>query len=339
MPTRLIDLHVDWLLQYAPDSSAFDPARYPNIKDRLPQAAGYLQATRAAILACYRAADEWADRPDPWAALVELIARIEAEFAGRLLIGVDDFDRWEDDQAGMTWGIVGVEGFDPLIRATADLDRLAPLFERGVRLFQPVYTSTTLLGGSSAPGDDRGLTDLGRAFLDALLAAVPADSPRSPRALLDLAHLNPATSGDVLAWYEADPARAERLIPIYSHGAPVHAGFDAPRALPVEHLRRLRALGGYVGVSVSPPFFGSIEEVEAAIRMIAEIPWKGEAGMRGIGIGTDFLGINETLPRLGDAEQVIKWAFQRFGKADANALLHDGPRGLIAAITGATHLA
>ena len=52
----------------------------------------------------------------------------------------------------------------------ADLSRLPRLFEQGVRLFQPVYTVTSLLGGSSSPDDDRGLTDLGRSFLEALLA-------------------------------------------------------------------------------------------------------------------------------------------------------------------------
>lgn len=339
MPTRLIDLHVDWLLQYAPDSTAFDPARYPGVKDRLPQAAGYLQATRAAILACYRSADEWASRPDPWAALVELIARVEAEFAGRLLIGRDDFDRWEDDKDGMTWGVVGVEGFDALIRSEADLPRLKALFDRGVRLFQPVYTSTSLLAGSSAEGDDRGLTDLGRAWLDALRAAVPPPTSTSPKALLDLAHLNPTSSGEVLGWFEADPARGDRLIPIYSHGAPAHGGFGTPRALPVDHLRRLRALGGFVGIGVSPPFFEAPEEVEAAIRLAADLPFRGEPGMRGIGIGTDFLGVNRTLPKLGTAEEVVAWAFARFPKPIANALLHDNARRLLAEVTGAANLA
>ncbi len=338
MPTRLIDLHVDWLLQYAPDSVTFDPARYPGIKARLPQASGYLQTTRAAIVACYRNADEWASRSDPWAALVELIVRVEAEFAGRLLIGVDDFDRWEDDKNGMTWGMIGVEGFDATIRSSADLPRLRGLFERGVRLFQPVYTATTVLGGSSAAGDDRGLTPLGREFLDALLAAVPEGTGRSPKALLDLAHFNPVSSGEVLDWFEADPGRAARLIPIYSHGAPVHAEFATARALPVDHLRRLRALGGFVGISVSPPFFTTAEQVEAAIRLVAEIPFQGQPGMRGIGIGTDFLGVDQTLPQLGHAEAIVAWVSSRFDKPGANALLHDNARHLLAQITGASHL-
>ena len=333
MPTRLIDLHVDWLLQYAPDSSVFDSQFYSEVPGRLAQTAGYLQTTRAAILSCYREAAEWSSRPDPWGALVELIARIEAEFAGRLLIGPDDFDRWEDDPTGFTWGLIGVEGFDPLIRSPADLARLPALFERGVRLFQPVYTAASALGGSSAPGDDRALTALGRDFLAALLDAVPATP--GPRLLLDLAHLNRPSTGDVLDWFEADPTRADRLLPIYSHGTPEHAGYATPRALAVDHLRRLRALGGFVGISLSPPFFAAPEQIEATIEAVAAIPWRGEPGYAGIGIGTDFLGVDRTLPQLGNAEQVVDWVEARFPKPISRALLHDNAHHWIARVTGA----
>ena len=336
MPTRLIDLHVDWLLQYAPDSSCFDPTLYPGVKARLSQASGYLQTTRAAVLSCYRADSEWAARSDPWLALVELIARLEAEFSGRLLIGPDDFDRWEDDKNGMTWGVIGVEGFDTLIRSTDDLPRLKTLFDRGVRLFQPVYGAGSMLGGSSVAGDDRGLTELGRGFLETLLAAVPEGD--GPRPLLDLAHFNPQASSEVLGWFEADPDRSARLLPIYSHGAPAHEGYQSPRALPVDHLRRLRALGGFVGISVSPPFFRSPDEVQAAIKSVAAVPFQGRAGFEGIGIGTDFLGVDQTLPKLGDAGEVVEWVLSRFDKPSANALLHDNARKLLARVAGALNL-
>ena len=213
---RLIDLHTDWILQYATESTAFDPALYERVTNRLGQAEGYLQATSAAVLSCYRDADDWAGQADPWKALGDLIARIEAEFSGRLLMGSEDWRRWEDDPDGLCWGVLGVEGFDALIRKAGDLRRLAVLFERGVRLFQPVYTSTSILGGSSAPGDDRGLTDMGRAFLETL-AEVAGDA--GPLPILDLAHLNPTACGAVLDWFEADDSRTGRLLPAYSHGA------------------------------------------------------------------------------------------------------------------------
>jgi len=100
---RLIDLHVDWLLQYAGETVVFEPSLNPDVGARLGQADGYLQATRAAVVSCYRNAADWAAQPDSWAALGQLLARVEAEFPGRLLIGPDDFARWLDDGDGLTW--------------------------------------------------------------------------------------------------------------------------------------------------------------------------------------------------------------------------------------------
>jgi membrane dipeptidase len=160
---RLIDLHVDWLLQYAGETTVFDPSAYARVPQRLDQVRGYLQDTSAAVLACYRHADDWArHRRDPWAALGELIVRLEAEFPGRLLLGPDDCARWRQDADGLCWGVIGVEGFDALVRSAADLDRLPGLFDRGVRVFQPLYTPDNALGGSSTAGDDRRSTAAAR---------------------------------------------------------------------------------------------------------------------------------------------------------------------------------
>jgi membrane dipeptidase len=329
---RLIDLHVDWLVQYVGETVVFDPAHYPGIEARRGQVEGYLQSTRAAVVSCYRQEADWAAQADPWSALGHLITRIEAEFSGRILIGPEDFDRWLDDPDGLTWAVIGVEGFDTLIRSEADLARLPRLFDRGVRLFQPVYASTSLLGGSSTPGDDRGLTRLGRSFLEALLAVAP-DGP-GPRPMLDLAHLNHPTSSEVLGWFEADPSRPSGVIPVYSHGAPVHDGFDSPRALPIDHAARLRALGGVIGVGVSPPFFESAHQVKSAIEAIVATPFRGRPGIEGIAIGTDFLGVSRTLPGLGNPAEVIAWARSAFDHQVARALLFENGLDLIARAVG-----
>ena len=326
---RLIDLHVDWLLQYAQEATVFDPALNPDVIACQGQLEGYLQSTRAAILACYREVGEWAKQGDPWAALSELITRIEAEFPGRLLIGPDDFDRWQSDRDGLAWGMIGVEGFDPLIRKAEDLDRLPRLFERGVRLFQPIYGATSQLGGSSVIGDDRGLTELGRGFLEVLTGKVP--QPVGPRPIFDLAHMNPATMADVLSWLESHPSR---LLPVYSHGAPVHSGFDRPRAITLDNLRRLRALGGYVGLSVSPPFFESTNQIQQAVEVVSSIPFEGREGPEGIAIGTDFMGVDQTLPGLGNATQVVAWVLANFDRPSAKALIHDNAMALMARASG-----
>ena len=94
-----------------------------------------------------------------------------------------------------------------------------------------------------------------------------------------------------------------------------------------------------MGVSVSPPFFQSADQVEVAIRTLAELPYLGQLGTVGIGVGTDFLGVDRTFPKLGDAPEVVAWFFRVFGKADANALVHDNARKLLARVAGAAKLA
>jgi membrane dipeptidase len=333
MPQRLIDLHTDWLLQYAPETTLFDPERYPRVAQRLGQAEGYLQTTWAAVLSCYRSAEDWAGQADPWRALAELITRIEAEFAGRLLIGPEDHARWLDDHGGMAWGILGVEGFDALMRSPADLDRLPGLFDRGVRLFQPVYGPTSVLGGSSAPGDDRGLTALGIAFLETLAGL--ASGSDGPRPLFDLAHLNPRSAAEALAWFEGDAERTRRVVPVYSHGALAHEAYTTPRAITVENLGRLRSLGGVIGFGVTPPFYESADALRAGIESASRLPFEGRPGVEGIALGTDFLGVDRTIPGLANAPEVVAWVESTFDRETAAALLQGNGRRLIARAVGA----
>ncbi len=219
------------------------PARRPFLtpfftrvsKRRLGQSEGYLTSTSTAVLACYRRLEDWENQADPWRALGDLIARIEAEFPGRLLIGADDHARWEDDADGLCWGVLGIEGFDALIRSTADLDRLPGLFERGVRVFQPLYSATNVLGGSSTPGDERGLTALGRSFLSVL---GELGTNGGPRVGFDLAHLNPTSMADALDWFETQDTRSDSTL---QSRRTAHDGFVSPRAITADNLARLRA--------------------------------------------------------------------------------------------------
>ena len=322
-PMRLVDLHVDWLLQYAGESTVFDPADFPDIALCIGQADGYLGATSAAIVACYRPEADWSRQADPWSALETLLTRIEAEFSGRVLRDPADLARWRDDPEGLAWAVIGVEGFDHLIRTEADLARLPDLLRRGVRLFQPTYTASGLLAGSSTPDDDRGLLDLGRRFLESLAELSEIGS----RPIVDLAHLNPRASGDVLAWFESDPERPRRLIPVYSHGAIRHPGFDRPRALTPDNLARLRALGGVVGLT--PAFYDSAEGFRRGIESVMALPFLGREGHEGVCIGTDFLGVDANPPGLGTAPEVVAWAGSTFPPDVAAALVHENARRLI----------
>jgi membrane dipeptidase len=328
---RLVDLHTEWLWQYAPETALFDPVLSARMAERLGQAEGYLQGTWAAILSCSRTDGDWASQADPWAALGTLVTRIEAEFSGRLLIGPADVARGLDDPEGLCWGLIGIAGFDALVRGPEDLDRLAPLFERGVRLFQFVQGPSSVLAGSSGAGDDRGLTDLGRAFLQTLDDLEPI----GPRPLLDLAHLGPKAAAEVLTWLEADAGRPGRVLPVVSHGAPGAEGDATPCSLTLDALKRLRALGGVIGFSVGPPSHTTAEGLKERIETAAAIPFQGRPGFEGLAIGTDFLGLDQTLPGLGHVAEVVAWLSSNFGPAEAAALIQGNGRDLFVRAVGA----
>ena len=110
MPARLIDVHCNWLWQYTPETTTFTPQAYPAVSDRLKQLAGYMTATSAAVLCCDRSSADWDLQADPWRSLGDLIVRYEAEFAGRLLIGPADLERWRTEppdwaDLGNSWNL------------------------------------------------------------------------------------------------------------------------------------------------------------------------------------------------------------------------------------------
>jgi membrane dipeptidase len=314
-------MHVAWHLQYVGETTQLDPADYTDMSGRLGQVAGYLQSTAAAFVSCRRSPADLARHADPWAALAQMLARVEAEFPGRILASPADHARWRDDRDGLTWAVLHVGGLEALVRGPDDLDRLPALFDRGARVFRPIQ------GPGGALGDD-GLTSL-RSDLLAKLIELGAEG--GPRPLVDLAGMSARTRGDVLDWFEAAPERARRLVPIVSHG-----GLDeaAPGALGEEHLRRLRALGGHLGLSVGPPHVASGEALRASIERVASVPFMGEPGFQGIGVGTDFLGLSSSLPGLEDAGAVVAWLMANFEGPVARGLIAGQATRLVEVATG-----
>jgi membrane dipeptidase len=326
---RLFDTHCDWLWQYASDSTTFDPSAYREIPARLPRLDGYMTATSAAVLWCSRKSADWENQADPWRSLGDLIARYESEFAGRLLIDPADFDGWHQAPPDvLTWGILGVSGLDYLVRDHADLSKLPAVFDRGIRVIQLVETSTGRLAGSAEPGDDRALSDLGRACLKEI-AALSRNHDRGWRVILDLAHLNRPSMLEVIEMVE-ESANSGGVLLLYSHGALAHPGFDGPRALDPESLSRIRASGGLIGLTPGPPYHHSPEEFKSAIDHVATIPYLGRPGFEGIAVGCDFLELDATLPGLGDAQQLVEWLARTFDPETAALLLELNARRFLA---------
>ena len=327
---RLIDLNCNWALQYACESSQYDPARYADIPSRVAQVDGYLSTTAVAILACGRRAEDWAKQTDPWQTLGEMIARYEAEFSGRLLHGPEDVSRWNAEPAdGICWGILGIQGLDFLVREPAHLDRLPGLFTRGVRVFQMVESGPNLLGGAAVTGDDRGLTELGRSLLHRLAELAPPGSRPGPLPVVDLAGLNSRSTAEVLDWFEGDPAHRENLLLLRSHGAieARHSAGCSGMSLP--NLARFRALGGTLGLSVGRPFVSSSDELRASLDSVAEIPYLGQSAYAGIGIGTSFLELEQTVVSLENAPKVVDWLTASFPQPIASELIQGNARKLL----------
>jgi len=269
-----------------------------------------------------------------------MLARYEAEFAGRLLIGPEDLARFGSEPAdGLCWGMLGVAGLDFLVREPADLDWLSRSFERGVRVFQLVEGPDNLLGGSAGAGDERSLTELGRAVLDRLLEIAPSVGQVGGRPVVDVAGLNARTLAKVIDWAEQDRARAERMVLLSSHGplgglAPECMGMMATTASAHENLRRFRDLGGVIGFSPGPPAAASAEALRETIEAIASIPFLGRAGYEGIGIGTNFLRLPALLPELRDVARLTAWLERTFGPEAGRDLGERTARCLLARAAG-----
>jgi membrane dipeptidase len=65
------------------------------------------------------------------------------------------------------------------------------------------------------------------------------------------------------------------------------------------------------------------------------MPFAGRAGFEGIAIGTDFLGVDETLPGLGNVEEIARWLESTFDRPVAHALTAGNGSAFLARICGA----
>jgi membrane dipeptidase len=332
---RLIDLYCNWAMQYACETTHYDPGLSAVLSSRVGQVEGYLSGTGAAILACRPSPLDWERQADPWQRLGEMLARYEAEFSGRLLTGPEDVARWNaEPQDALCWGVLATDGLDVLVRESVDLCRLPDLYARGVRVFQLVGSGSSEIGGSARRGDDRGLTDLERALLDELAdLAPPSDLPR-PRPVVDLAGLNARSTADVLSWSEADAARRARLLLLRSHGAIGMPGRTDSSGLTPENLARLRALGGVVGLSPCAASFQSPQEFRAEIDSIAAIPFEGREGYEGIGVGSCFPTLEQTILTLATVPEIASWLSRSYPPQIALQLAQENARGLLLRAAG-----
>jgi len=169
-----------------------------------------------------------------------------------------------EDKTGIILGWQNLSGIEDRIGYLGLFKQL------GVGVMQIAYNTQNLVGSGCYESRDGGLSDYGRAVIDEM---------NRVGILCDLSHVGARTSEEVI--------RQSKRPVAYTHVLP--AGLKAhPRNKSDAELRFIIDRGGFVGVTMFPPFLAqgsaaTVEDFVAAIDYVGNI-----AGWERIGIGTDF---------------------------------------------------
>jgi microsomal dipeptidase-like Zn-dependent dipeptidase len=176
----------------------------------------------------------------------------------------------QDTKPGIVLALLGIEGLHAIEGSLDNLDRL---YDAGYRMMAPTHFFDNDIGGSAHGVDKGGLTDLGKQVIRRL---------EERRVIVDLAHASPQVVDDVLAM-------ATRPV-VVSHTG-VKGTCEGPRNLSDEHIRRIAAGGGVIGIGYwdAAVCDVSVAGIVAGIRYIRDL-----VGIEYIGLGSDFDGGTET---------------------------------------------
>lgn len=181
------------------------------------------------------------------------------------IYSTDDIDRAKrEGKVGIILGWQNSSGID------TNLDYVALFAELGLRIVQLTYNTANYAGCGCYETVDRGLTDFGRDLVDELAAN---------RILVDLSHVGPVTSRDVVD-HTSGPFAITHCCP--------SALKQHPRNKSDEEIRHVIDKGGFVGVAGVPHFLpsgieSSVDDFARAIAHIVNV-----AGEDHVGIGTDI---------------------------------------------------
>lgn len=200
-------------------------------------------------------------------------------------LNLAQWDRWFDDHGDLILkvrsaddirrakqtGRVGVIlGFQNTSAFEDRLDAIGFFKQAGVGIVQMTYNTQNLIGSGCYESTDGGLSDFGREAV--------AEMNRVG-ILCDLSHVGSNTSRDVILASEKPVA--------YTHCLP--SGLkEHPRNKSDDELRFIADHGGFVGVTMFPPFLkrgpqSGVADVVEAIDYVINL-----AGEDTVGIGTDF---------------------------------------------------
>lgn len=196
-----------------------------------------------------------------------------------IIFNRSDWEKYRDTK-GLKC-LLTVEGGEPIGDQMRHLDLL---YEMGVRLMTLTWNGINAIGCGSMSGWEKGLTDFGKQVVKRM---------NELGMTVDVSHLNEAGFYDVMEMAQ------KPVIASHSNSRFLH---PHKRNLSNEQFAALMKNNGVVGVSIYPLFLGKEENLSVVIRHIEHFLSLG--GENHIGIGTDFDGIERTIPEIQDASQM-----------------------------------
>ncbi|MEQ2526637.1 dipeptidase [Bacillaceae bacterium CLA-AA-H227] len=217
-----------------------------------------------------------------------------------------ELDKLKEDEIG---AILTLEGVEPIGN---DISKLHILYELGVRLVGLTWNSANLAADGALEARGAGLTSFGKEI-------VRFNNDR--QIITDVSHLSERAFWDVM-----ELAR----YPMASHSNTKHH-CDHPRNLSDSQARAMFERGGMVHVVYHPPFVkkDGNATIQDLIRHIDHLCALG--GVKQIGLGSDFDGIDAKIPGLahaGETQNLINELLKHFseeevrGFASENFLRH-----------------
>jgi membrane dipeptidase len=166
----------------------------------------------------------------------------------------------------ITAGYLGVEGMQIL---EGDLKNVDVMYDAGIRIMAPVHFFDNKLGGSAHGISKSGITEFGRQVIKKM---------EEKRMTIDLAHASPKLIDDVLSMATK---------PVLVSHTGVKGTCDNIRNLSDEHLKKIAANGGLIGIAFfAPAVCGTNAKATAlAIKYTVDL-----IGINHVALGSDFDG-------------------------------------------------
>ena len=191
---------------------------------------------------------------------------------------LDYFLKLRNSNSYLIGGLLSIEGLQAL---EGKLSNLEVLYDNGYRMLGLVHFYDNEVGGSSAGINKGGLTDLGKQVIREM---------NRKSIIIDLAHASESLIEDVLAL-------TTKPVVVSHTGA--KGVYNSPRNLSDDHLKRIAAKGGLIGMGFWQEAAGGIhpEDIARSIRYVVEL-----VGADHVALGSDFDGAVTTS---FDSSQII----------------------------------